>query len=462
MSYPLVVLLLGLGTVIGLILVLRLNAFVALITAAMLVSLLAPGEPGKQMVRLAESFGTAAGKFAVVIALASIIGKCLMDSGAADRIVRSFLRALGEKRAPEALLGSGFVLAVPVFFDTVFYLVVPLARSLWRQTRKNYLLYILAIGVGGATTHTLVPPTPGPLAVAGTLGIDLGVMILGGILIGLPTAAVGMMMARLLNRLIVVPMRPYPGEAEVEPLADERLPGLGVSLVPILLPVVLIAGNTASKMLAQAQPAALAAWVDLDALAAVMAVLGDANLSLLVSAVVAMGLLVRQRGLTLAELGKATEDALMSGGVIILITAAGGAFGAMLAEAKVGDAVKEMFAVHSQTSGMVMLAMAFSVAALLKTAQGSSTVAMITTAGMISAMGLSTEMLGFNMVYVATAIAGGSLVCSWMNDSGFWVVARMSGMTETEALKTWTVTIAVLGCAVGAFSALAAWLVPLA
>ena len=161
-SSPLFALLLGLVTVVGMIIVLRVNAFLALISAAMLVSLLAPGPPGEKMARVATEFGNAAGKIGIVIAMAAVIGKCLMDSGAADRIVRSILRLLGEKRASAALLGSGFVLSIPVFFDTVFYLLVPLARSLWRRTHKNYMLYILSIGAGAAITHTLVPPTPGP------------------------------------------------------------------------------------------------------------------------------------------------------------------------------------------------------------------------------------------------------------------------------------------------------------
>ncbi len=201
---PLIALLVGVITVIGLIIVVRLNAFVALTIAAMVVAMMATTESLTQYPedlatirgevwsdsqiekfvasnaaeRVAKGFGGAAGGIAIVIALAAIIGKCLMDSGAADRIVRSFLKALGQKGAPVALLSSGFVLSIPVFFDTVFYLLVPLARSLWRSTRKNYMLYILAIGAGAAITHTLVPPTPGPLAMAENLGVDLGMMIM--------------------------------------------------------------------------------------------------------------------------------------------------------------------------------------------------------------------------------------------------------------------------------------------
>ncbi|HUV62401.1 MAG TPA: SLC13 family permease, partial [Sedimentisphaerales bacterium] len=138
---PLLILIIGIIAVIGMIIGLRVNAFIALVTAAILISLLAPGDLSQKVSRVADAFGGVVGAIGIVIALAAVIGKCLMDSGAADQIVRSFLKILGEKRASWALMGSGFVLSVPVFFDTVFYLLVPLARSLCRRTGKNYVLY---------------------------------------------------------------------------------------------------------------------------------------------------------------------------------------------------------------------------------------------------------------------------------------------------------------------------------
>ena len=204
---PLLILAIGVAVVLGMIIVFRINAFVALITAAMVVSLLAPGEVGSKIGRVADAFGRSAGAIGIVIALAAVIGQCMMDSGAADRIVRTFLKVLGEKRAPLALMGSGFVLAVPVFFDTVFYLLVPLARSLYRRTNKNFLLYIMAISAGGAITHTLVPPTPGPLLMASTLGVDIGLMILVGAVIAVPASLAGIMFSMIIDRVMDVPMR---------------------------------------------------------------------------------------------------------------------------------------------------------------------------------------------------------------------------------------------------------------
>jgi len=452
---PLVILAIGIVAVIGMIIVLRLNAFIALITAAILVSLLSVGEMAEKIERVATAFGETAGKIGIVIAMAAVIGKCLMDSGAADRIVRSFLKLLGEKRAATALLGSGFVLSVPVFFDTVFYLLVPLARSLFKRTRKNYVLYITAIATGGAITHTLVPPTPGPLVMASTLGIDIGWMILVGTMIGLPTAAVGLVVCRVMNRMMDLPMRPYGNEPEPEPLEDDQLPGLFIALLPVILPVILISANTITKGLADAGYETVQQWVGVTAL------LGNPNLALLLSGAIAMFTLVRQRGLSLKELAKTTEVALMSGGVIILITAAGGAFGAMLRQCGVKEAIEGLVETDAQNIGMIMLCLGFGIATVMKVAQGSGTVSMITTSSIMASMGVSSAMLGCHPVYLATAIGAGSLCGSWMNDSGFWIFARMSGLTEIEALKTWTILLAILGVSALGFTLLGAWLLPL-
>lgn len=454
---PLLILLLGIVSVIGMIIVLRLNAFIALIIAAMLVSLLSPGSWADKIDRVAEAFGETAAGIGIVIAMAAVIGKCLMDSGAADRIVRSFLKLLGEKRASTALLSSGFVLSMPVFFDTVFYLLVPLARSLWRRTHKNYVLYITAIATGGAITHTLVPPTPGPLAMAAALDFDPGWMIIVGILIGLPTAVVGLLVCRVMNRLMDLPMRPYHGESEPEPLEDHELPPLWVSLFPVALPMVLIAANTFTKMFTGDDPSGMIVSV-----MNVTAVLGNPNFALMLSAAIAMFVLVRWRGLSLKELAKTTETALMSGGVIILITAGGGAFGKTLRQCGIEESIKSLVGADAANVGLVMLCLGFGIAMVMKIAQGSGTVSMIVTSGIMASMGVSAEMLGCHLVYLAAAIGAGSLCGSWMNDSGFWIFARMSGLTEIETLKTWTILLAILGGVAFGFTLLASRLLPMA
>lgn len=440
---PLLILALGVATVLGLIICCKANAFLALITAAILVSLLAEGPVAIKMARVATAFGESAGKIGIVIALAAVIGKCMLDSGAADRIVRAFLRLFGQPMAPFALMGSGFVLAIPVFFDTVFYLLVPLARSLFRRTHRHFLLYVLAIGGGGAITHTLVPPTPGPLVMAAQLKFDVGIMIMVGLLVAAPAALAALGYAVWVDRRMPIPMRPVGTEPEPQPLEDGQLPPLWLSLLPVVLPVGLISANTILKQWAQnaaTDETLIATW--LPRLHAWSEVIGNANFALLISAVVAIVTLVVQRGLTRTELAHSVETALMSGGVIILITSAGGAFGEMLKVAQVGPAIESVFA-NMGAAGLLLLVLGFSIAAVLKIAQGSSTVAMITGSSMLAGVAAS-QGLPFHPVYLAAAIGTGSLVGSWMNDSGFWIVAKMSGLTEVEALKSWTIMLLVL------------------
>lgn len=448
---PLMILAFGIATVVGLILFLRLNAFLALIISALLVSLLAPGPIEDKASRVASAFGEAAGGIGIVIALAAIIGTCMMDSGAADRIVRAFVRLLGMERASVALMGSGYVLAVPVFFDTVFYLLVPLGRSLYRRTGGHYLKYLLAIGAGGAITHTLVPPTPGPLAMAENLSLDVGWMIMIGALVALPAAVVGLAVGAWIDHLMPIPMRPIAGMEEPEPLEDHELPSLFASMLPVALPVFLISANTVLQTLA-GPSVADAESTSLRQAADMAALLGNANVALLISTVAAMIIYARQRRPTVEQMAKMVETSLMSAGVIILITAAGGAFGAMLKEAQIGPAIEALFGSGTGpasesaggVSGLWLLVVGFGVSAVLKIAQGSSTVAMITASGMLAAMVPSTDLLGYHPVYLATAIGSGSLVGSWMNDSGFWIFARMGGLTEAEALKSWTPMLVIM------------------
>lgn len=439
--HPLLILAIGVAIVVGAIVVLRLNAFVALISAAVLVSLLSPGPIEQKITRVAEAFGSTAGNIAIVIGMAAIIGECMMQSGAADRIVRAFLNVLGEHRGGAALGGSGFVLSIPVFFDTVFYLLIPLARSMYRRTGRNYLRYVMAIAAGGAVTHTLVPPTPGPLVIADTLKVDLGTMIVMGIIVGIPATIVGLAYARWLDARYPIPMRPIAGTNEPDaPLADSALPGLLPSLLPIVLPVALISMQTiVTRLAVGAAPgsglATARQW---------SAVVGNANLALMLSAVFALALFVRRRKADRAATAQMMENALMSAGIIILITAGGGAFGAMLRAAQIGPAIHNLFAGRALGADIAILVVAFLVASLLKFAQGSSTVAMITTAGMMAAM-IDPAALSYNVVYLAIAIGAGSLVGSWMNDSGFWIYCKMGGITEREALRSWTLLLILLG-----------------
>jgi GntP family gluconate:H+ symporter len=434
MLAPELILLAGMATVVSLIILLRLHAFLSLIVGALTVSLLAPGDLGVKVARVATAFGTTAGSIGIVIALAAIIGMCLLESRAADRIVRAFLGLFGMRRADTALLGSGFVLSIPVFFDTVFYLLIPLAQSMYRQTGGHYAKYIMVISAGALLTHSLVPPTPGPLANAQNLGIDLGTMIIVGLAVAAPAAVAGFFVAGWLDSRLDIPLRGHEDEVEPERTPDQRLPNLAVSLLPIVMPVVLITANTIGQAVAPASR--FSTWA---------LVFGNSNFAMLAAAATALILYVTHRRPKRAEFSRRMEQALMSGGLIILITSAGGAFGAMLQAADIGPAIQSLFG-DSAGQGAAILFLGFAMASLLKVAQGSSTVSMITTSAMFGAL-IVPDALGFHPVYLATAIGCGSMVGSWMNDSGFWVVSRMGGLTEAETFKTWTTIAATVGVA---------------
>ena len=499
---PLIILLIGMAVVIGGVLWLRLHAFVALIGGALVVGSLATPDainqsvmndtriekdirkqatnrlgqddsnltnlvqelhktkakhPAAQSVisRVTGAFGKACGSLGILIAMAAIIGKCLLDSGGAERIIRSALGLLGEKRAPLAFTGSGFLLGTPVFFDTVFYLMIPLGKALATRFRENYGLYIMTIVAGATMAHSLVPPTPGPLFVAVQLDVDLGLMIIMGLVGGSVACATGYIYAKFVNghKKWHVPLRDSPDSplAKLEEIVqreDKSLPPLGLALLPVLLPIALIAGNTILEELVTEPPVGLATF---------LGVVGDKNIALIISAIVALGLLALQKRGDKQALFDSVQSALASGGVVILITAAGASFGTMLQQTNIAASIREL-AEQYKITGLMVLPMAFLVTAVVRTAQGSATVSMITSVGIFAGMAAT---LPFHPVYLAMAIGCGSKPFPWMNDSGFWVINRMSGMPIGETIRS--VSFLMTAMAIDGLIAvmLLAWLFPM-
>jgi GntP family gluconate:H+ symporter len=289
---------------------------------------------------------------------------------------------------------------------------------------------------GAAATHVFVPPTPGPLAAASQLGVDLGLMIVLGVVVSLVGCACGLLYAGWAVRRW--PTIASEVQREIEATAAETPagpgvggPGLFLSFLPILLPLALIASRTASTAMGLSGPTA-----------SVIAFVGDANIALFAATLATIYLLIVARRTSRQEIAVMTENAFESAGTIILITAAGGAYGAMLTRAQVGATLADQAAAF----GLPLLVLAFLLASLLKFAQGSSTVAIITTASVLGATYSGpAAAVAPHPVYAALAAAGGSLVISWMNDSGFWIIARMGRLTTAETLRLWTVTAAIVG-----------------
>jgi GntP family gluconate:H+ symporter len=407
----------------------------------------------------AADFGATCTQIAILIAMASIVGKCLLDSGAADRIVRSALAVVGERGAPAAFLGSGFLLGIPVFFDTVFYLMIPLGKAMRMRTGRRYLLYVLTIIAGGTMSHSLVPPTPGPLFVAEAMDVNMGVMIGVGCVIGLLAGSAGYLFAAILTRRFDVPLRETPDVSldELKSLSERDLrllPPLWLSLAPILLPVALIAGITFLDTLIDSgtvavtndpspfrtgEPGGPRLLLSQEAYVAAQT-LGDKNIALVLSALIGIALLIWKVRPSRDKFAAAMQGALASAGTIILITAAGGAFGGALKQTGVAELIGRPES-HSQ---LAYLLLGFFITAAIRTAQGSATVAMITAVGILAPLAASGD-LGFHPVYLAMAIGCGSKPIAWMNDSGFWVICKMSGMTEGEALRSVTPMSIIMG-----------------
>lgn len=562
---PVLLVLIGIVSILVLTFGLKLNAFLALIISALVVSLQVGYGQGTEldsrMHAVVSAFGASATEFGIAIAMAVIIGKCMLLSGSADRIVGKVIDTTGEKKASLGLMISGFILSVPVFFQTVFYLLIPLAQSLHRRTHQNYLRYLMAIAAGGCIAHTLVPPTPGPLLVAAILGVDLGIMMLIGAAVAIPSAVVGLLFSIYVDQKMPIEMRRLGSDEDRHrPLEDSQRPSLFLSLLPILLPIALIGSGTLATTLADREDRAAILTSDIesfDLLASkfasatqrspagrvlasnslkdddrnrlktaasndqekneVVAIINSAlldndfyeqsafadvpmpsvtadlrttdqvsmkpvdrrrmnralldaaypeliaphrwespmrqtaqslglwsnpNFALLLAAIAAMFSLKWVRSLTWRELGLDVEQALMSGGFIVLITAAGGAFGAMLHQTDITNTIQNFFS-GEQAAGVAVLLLAWSIAAVSKVAQGSSTVAMIAAAGMMAAI-LGGTQPPFHLAYVATAVGSGSLMGSWMNDSDFWVFTKLGGLTESEGLRSWTPLLAML------------------
>ncbi len=450
--HPISILLIAVAAVFVLIIRLRVNAFAALISAAILIGLLSPDIAVNEVVpAVGERFGDVVGRIGIAIAMAAIVGQCLMESGAADRITRRFVAWLGEARSSLSLVTSGYVLSVPVFSDTVFYLLVPLARAMSvRMGGRNYVLYVMAISAGGSATHVFVPPTPGPLVMASTLSVDVGIVILVGLCVALPASLCGWLYSIWIDRKLNIPIREAPGLSldelgKIATRPEEELPGFWASMSPILLPVMLITANTVANTFYKGTD-----------LARLTAFLGNPSFALLAGAVVSLWLLARQNHLSLKQLAVPVEEAIKSAGVIILITAGGGAFGGMLVRAGVGDVLGE----SASELGMSLMLLGFLLAMLVKIAQGSGTVAMITASAIMAPL-LTTVDLTYHPVYVLMSIGSGALIGTWMNDSGFWVFRTMTGLTEIETLQTKTALLVVLGTTGFAVTLLGSWLFPL-
>ncbi len=428
------------ASLLVLVLAVRLHAFVALLSVSLAVAVIG-GIPLTEIAGEAQkAMGGTLGYIAVVIGLGAIFGQMLDRSGAARRIATTLLEAFGERRAPAAFGAAGLLIAIPVFFDVAFILMLPLLHSAARRTGRSVLTFALPLLAGLAVAHAFVPPTPGPVAVAGLLGAELGWVILFGLVAGVPALWVaGLIYGGWISRRIHAESpTDLPSEvdlgAEPEPTAV-AMPGFATALALILLPLGLIVLSTVSKV-----------TLDESRLRALLTFLGHPFTALLLTVLLASWVLGRRCGWSRRELETMATRALEPVGLILLVTGAGGVLGKILLATGAG----EVLATALEQSGLPIFFLAFLLALMVRLAQGSATVSMVTAAGLVSPLveatagtgaALSPPALGL----LTIAIAAGATACSHVNDSGFWLVGRFLDLDEGQTLRAWTALTALVG-----------------
>lgn len=455
----------GIAVIVFLVLRTRLDAFLALLIAALTTGLIAGQSLTDVLAAITGGFGSTIGNIGIVIGLGVFVGKILEVSGAADRLARAFLTMFGKGREPWAMGTVGSIVSIPVFCDSGFVIMNPLARAIARVKKGGYVTLCLALGCGMTLTHHMVPPTPGPLGAAGILGADIGAVILTGAIFTvclLPVVVlyakwIGPKLEPTLNAEVardvygenhdvklavsggedvhsklgsVVTYRPeeYFGEAP----AGKKFLNVGafVSALPLLVPLLLIVANTVVSAIDKAQTGQLSGDYAPSGWAQPLVFLGTPMIALIIGIVLAVYLLLPRwtpRSKVHGWLSSAAADA----GLVLLITGAGGAFGKVLQESGVGDALAEAIAATPLPAFLVP----FLIATLVRLAQGSGTVAMLTAASVTLPL-VST--LGISPLIATMACVTGSMVFSYFSDSYFWVVTRFTGLDGLNAIKGWS------------------------
>jgi len=359
-----------------------------------------------------------------VLGLGTMLGKMMAESGGADRIARTLIDAFGRERVHWAMMFAAFLVGIPLFFEIGFVLLIPLVFIVARRTGVSLIRIGIPLLAGLSVVHGLVPPHPGPLLAIGVFNADIGKTIFYGLIVGLPTAMIaGPIFGKFISKYV-------PGEASpelMEQLAREpearELPGFGITLVTVLLPVALMLLKTFADV-ALDEKNIVRQWMDF---------IGHPITALLAALLLSLYTFGVARGFTSKQIMKFVDDSLAPTAAIVLIIGAGGGFKQMLVASGVGNAIGQM-ALHAQVSPILL---AWLVAGLIRIATGSATVATITGAGIVAP--LATMVPGVNRELLVLATGAGSLILSHVNDAGFWLVKQYFNMSVAETFKTWTV-----------------------
>ncbi|MFF8310132.1 GntP family permease [Streptomyces lydicus] len=448
---------LGIALLLVLIIKVRLQPFVALLGVSIAVGLAAGlsvtelfGTVQKSdAVSLIETgMGGILGHVAIIIGLGTMLGAILEVSGGAEVLSARLLRLFGEKRAPLAMGMTGLIFGIPVFFDVGIFVLAPIVYAAAKRSGKSILLYCMPLLAGLSMTHAFLPPHPGPVAAAGLFKVDLGWIILMGLVCGLPAVLAAWGYAAWIGKRLFVEVPHDMVEAAEEaraavaaekPDAHERPVPLGTVLAIIGTPLVLILLATFSSIALAPSTAR-----------SVIEFFGHPFVALTIALLMAYYLLGIRRGWSRRSLETVSTASLKPVGNILLVVGAGGIFGAVLKGSGVATALSDTF----HNVGLPVIVLAYLLSLVLRVAQGSATVAIVTTAGivvpLIEGQGLSQA----HLALVIMAISAGSIFASHVNDGGFWMVSKYFGITERDTLKSWTVLESVLSVAGFAVAAL--------
>lgn len=421
--------LIGLAILLALIIVVKVQAIIAILISAVAIGIMA----GMPFSAIVDSVGTGMGNtlkgIALLVGLGSMFGAILEISGGAQRIAATLVDKFGENRAAWALGITGLVIAMPVFFDAGLIILIPLAFSLAKKTKKSSLCYAIPLLAGLAVGHAFIPPTPGPILVANMLGVDLGYVIIVGLIAGaVAMILAGPLFGRFIGNKFYVPV---PKNIEEMPDCDEsKLPKFGTVVGIILIPLVLIILSTVSKLIPS-----MAGIVPL------LSFLGEPFVALTIATVAAMIILGIRNGYSREELEKVMTKSLEPTGMILLVTACGGVLRYVLQDSGLGEVIGSAVA----NSAFPLVIVAFIVSALVRISVGSATVAMTMGAGIIASMPEIASLSPLYLACVTAAVAGGATVMSHFNDSGFWLVKSLLQIDEKTTLRTWTVMETIVG-----------------
>jgi Gnt-I system low-affinity gluconate transporter len=428
-AYLIIVAAAGISALLFLVIKVRLHAFVTLLLVSLLVGV-AAGMPLDGVIKSIEKgMGGTLGFVAVVVGLGAMFGQMLEVSGGAERLARTMVRRFGDDKVQWALGLTGFIVSIPVFLDVAIVILVPILYRLARDSGRPLLYYGIPLAAGGAVTHAFIPPTPGPIAVADLLGADLGWVILFGTICGLPAMILaGPIWGSYISRRIT---KGVPDYVELREIDESReLPSFGQVLAIILTPLLLILLSTTSGILLD----------EGNVLRSTLVFIGHPYAALLIATLLAMFVLGSRRGYGREEIQDIVNKSLEPAGIIILVTGAGGVFKQVLIDSGVGQVLGDMMS----ASGLPYLVLAFVVAALIRVAQGSATVAMVTAAGLVGPILQQNNVEGPQLALATIAIAAGGTILSHVNDSGFWLINRFFGLTEKETLQSWTVAVTIV------------------